>query len=410
MRQFSKLGLVAALVLLLGTGISFQAMAADLNPVNEDYVKAKEKARKLADSLKSYEIEASLQMEQKPVGAPSGMKFEATQKSAARMPDRLSVAIESPMFVQTWGSGAESSWFYFAQQQVCYVGQPVELNRKLDSGEQSMGLDENEIFNFYAGVGEYLLTSEIEVASETGSEKLTVNGGEVECQVFKFSVKDELGVENKGHGTYWFDPKSGLVLKASVTTLSEQNGMEMEGTMTSAINSFSLNEKVEDGRFAYSPPAEARVVNSFDKLMNPDSMVGETAPAISFTTFEGETVNLRDYRGKVVFLDFWATWCGPCRMEMPHIQSLHDEMKDSGEVVFLGASNEPQATIQGWLKKNPYTFDIVMVKPEDAQGKFKVTSIPAGFVIDREGTIRAHMIGAQSEDQLRAALKKGGVE
>ncbi len=79
-------------------------------------------------------------------------------------------------------------------------------------------------------------------------------------------------------------------------------------------------------------------------------------------------------------------------------------------MVFIGASNEPQATIQGWLEKNPYTFKIVMVKPEDAQGKFKVTSIPAGFVIDRQGTIRAHMIGAQSEDQLRAALGKAGIK
>jgi thiol-disulfide isomerase/thioredoxin len=112
----------------------------------------------------------------------------------------------------------------------------------------------------------------------------------------------------------------------------------------------------------------------------------------------------------VVFLDFWATWCGPCRMEMPHIQALHDEMKDSGEVVFIGASNEDQKTIETWLQKNPYTFKMVMVKPEDAQTKYKVTSIPAGFVIDREGMIRAHMIGAQSEMQLRTALGKAGIK
>ena len=393
-------GTVAVLMLVLAS----VALGSD----NPDFDKAQTKAAQLAENLQSYEINADLVMEQKAVGADEGMKFEAKQNSAASMPDRLKVAIESPMFVQTWGTGPEAAWFYVAQQKVCYVGQPVQLKRNLKGGE-SMGLNEEEVYNFYAGVGEYLLSNDIVVAAETGSENLMVNGAEVACQVFTFAVTGEDGETKTGHGTYWFDPASGLVLKAAVTTLNQQGGMEMEGTMTSTITSFTINADVADDVFTYTPPVEARVVDSFDRLLNPDSMVGEVAPDISFTTFAGETVNLKDYRGKVVFLDFWATWCGPCRMEMPHIQKLYEEMKDSGEVVFLGASNEPQATIEGWLEKNPYTFKIVMVKAEDAKGKFNVSSIPAGFVIDREGTIKAHMIGAQSEEQLRDALEKGGL-
>lgn len=406
MRKALPTGLAAALIL----AISLAALpAAAQTAPNADFAKARAQAAKLADSLQSYEIKADLSMEQKPVGAPEGMKFEATQHTAGRMPDRLLVNIESPMFQQTWGTGGAGSWFYFAQQQACYVGGPVTLTRILES-EQAQGLDPDQIYNFYAGVGEHILTSEVEVAAETGQETLTVNGAEVPCQVFKFKVVDEASGQENGHGSYWFDPRSGLVIKSSVTTLNEQNGMEMEGTMTSAITSFTLNGKPAEELFTYTPVAGTRVVDSFDRLLNPDSMVGEMAPEIAFTTFSGETVNLSDYRGKVVFLDFWATWCGPCRMEMPHIQTLHDEMQASGEVVFLGASNEDQKTIQGWLEKNPYTFKIVMVKPEDAQTKFKVSSIPAGFVIDRQGKIAAHMIGAQSEKQLREALKKGGVE
>ena len=245
---------------------------------------------------------------------------------------------------------------------------------------------------------------------EAYDKGIIVNGKEIPCQVFTFEVMGDDGKTPNGHGTYWFDPESGLVLKAAVTTLNMQGDMEMEGTMTSAITSFTLNGEVADDRFVYSPPEGSRVVDTFERLLNPDSMVGQMAPDISFTTFEGDTINLADLRGKVVFLDFWATWCGPCRMEMPHIQKLHEEMKDAGEVVFLGASNESPDTIKGWLEKNPYTFRIVMVKAEDAQGKFNVSSIPAGFVIDREGMIQAHMIGAQSEEKLREALKKGGVQ
>lgn len=406
MRKALVSGLAAALVLALNVAALPAAAQTD---ANADFVKAKAQAAKLADSLQSYEIKADLAMEQKPVGAPEGMKFEATQHTAGRMPDRLLVKIESPMFQQTWGTGAATSWFYFAQQQACYVGDPVKLTRVLET-EQAQGLDPDQIYNFYAGVGEHILSSDVQVAAETGHENLTVNGAEVPCQVFKFTTTDEASGQENGHGAYWFDPRSGLVLKSSVTTLNEQNGMEMEGTMTSAITSFTLNGKPSEDLFNYTPVAGTRVVDSFERLLNPDSMVGETAADISFTTFAGETVNLSDYRGKVVFLDFWATWCGPCRMEMPHIQKLYEEMKDAGEVVFLGASNEDQKTIQAWLEKNPYTFKIVMVKPEDAQTKFKVSSIPAGFVIDREGKIAAHMIGAQSEKQLRDALKKAGIE
>ena len=404
---FPNRALVALLVALVCLSHA-AALASGKKSGNPEYDQAKIQAAQVTDSLQSYEIRANLQMEQKAPGAAQGMKFEATQVSAAQMPDRLAVTIESPMFVQTWGTGAESSWFYFAQQQVCYVGQPAPMKREL-GGEPSPGLDENEIYNFYAGIGEYLLTSEVAVSPTTGTETLSGGGLDIACQVFDFQVRDEMGAD-KGHGAYWYDPQSGLVLKAAVTTVNNQGGREMEGTMTSTITSFILNQKVDESMFTYTPPAEARVVDSFEKLMNPDSMVGDTAPDISFITFDGQTIKLSDYRGKVVFLDFWTTWCGPCRMEMPHIQKLHDEMKAAGDVVFIGASNEPQATIQGWLEKNPYTFKIVMVKPEDAQGKFRVTSIPAGFVIDRQGTIRAHMIGAQSEGQLRAALGKAGIK
>ena len=293
MRKVLVLGTMVALML----GTASLALASD----NPDYDKAQAKAAKLAESLKSYEIHADLAMEQKPVGAPEGMKFEATQTSAARMPDRLMVSIESPMFVQTWGTGSESSWFYFAQQKTCYVGEPVQLNRNLDSGE-SMGLDENQVYNFYAGVGEYLLTDDIMVDATTGSETLTVNEKEVTCQVFTFEVTGEDGATKTGNGTYWFDPKSGLVLKSAVTSLGQQGGQTMEGTMTSTITSFTLNKDVAEDKFSYTPAVDTRIVNSFDRLLNPDSMVGEMAPEISFTTFDGKTLNLADYRGKVVFL------------------------------------------------------------------------------------------------------------
>ena len=393
---------VCLVICLLGAGL---ALATD----NADFDKAKARSETLAGKLQSYEIHADLVIDQKPKGAQQGMKLEAKQTAAARMPDRLLVKVESAMFNQTWGTGPESSWFFLPQTNVVYQGAPARLNRELEA-ESAGGLEEERLYDFYAGIGEFLLTSGVQVAAETALKTLTVNGEEVECQVFEFTMGSEGGATEAGRGSYWFDPASGLVLRSLMTTYGTQQGMEIERTMDLSVRSFTLDAEVSEDLFTYTAPEGVRVVDSFELLLNPDSMVGQNAQDITFTTFAGEAIDLRDYRGRVVFLDFWATWCGPCRMEMPHIQKLHEEMKGRGDVVFVGASNEDQKTIQNWLQKNPYTFEIVMVKPEDAHGKFNVSSIPAGFVIDKEGVIKAHLIGAQSEEQLRKALAKAGIK
>jgi peroxiredoxin len=397
-----------SLVFLIPLALAGLTASSAVAVNNSDFDQAKKRALELADKLTSYEIKADLVVDQKPRGAAQGMKLEAVQTAAARMPDRLLVKVENQMFSQTWGTGPASSWFFLPQNNVLYQGQPAILKRELDNGEPR-GLEEEQLFNFYAGLGEFLLTSDQDVSPVTGQATLAVAGKDIDCQVFEFKVTAEDGVTEQGHGEYWYDKKSGLVLKSLITTFGEQQGMVMERTMELTVTEFRLNGDVSEDLFAFTAPEGVRVVDTFDRLMNPDSMVGQTAPEITFTTFSGESIQLSSYKGKVVFLDFWATWCGPCRIEMPHIQALHDEMKSRGDVVFIGASNEPQKTIQDWLAKNPYTFKMVMVRPEDAQGKYNVTSIPAGFVIDRDGIIKAHMIGAQSEDQLRKALAKAGI-
>ena len=89
-----------------------------------------------------------------------------------------------------------------------------------------------------------------------------------------------------------------------MTTFSSQNGMEMERTMDLTIQSFTLDQDVRDDLFSYTAPQGLKVVDSFERLLNPDSMVGQTAQNITFTTFAGETLNLQDLRGKVVFPGF----------------------------------------------------------------------------------------------------------
>ncbi len=389
-KTFSLVLIVTSLTLVSGA----------LADSSSDYAKALKKSLSVAESVQSYNIQASMVMENNVMGQADGMKLEATQTARGAMPDRLFVAIESPMFQQQLGTGSNESWFSLPAAGVCYVGKPLKLSRVLhDDGE--MELTNEKLFNFFAGLGDYLFTEEMTPMGETTAENLMVGEREISCQVFQFA-------DDSGSSSFWFDSQSGLVLKTRLVTNMVDQGVEMERILTTQVQNFSLNSKLNDSDFTFEAPEGLRVVDSLERVMNPDSMVGMPAPNVSFTDLDGKVVQLEDYRGKVVFIDFWATWCGPCRMEMPHIEKLFKEFQGNDGIAFFGASNEEKGTVTGFLKKNEYSFPIVLVKAEDARGLFKVTSIPAGFVIDAEGVIRAHMIGTQSEAQLRAAFAKAG--
>lgn len=397
---------------VLVAAAAFGAGTAAAEGGNPEYERAVETTRRMAEDLQTYDVRGTLEIESRVEGKPEPMKLEVALKGAARWPDRLLSSQDSPAFSLNLGLGADQSWFYLGQAGAAYMGGALELRRSLDGAAQ-MELEEEKIFNFYAGIASFLLSGGVSVEPETGSETLTVGDRQIPCQVFHSipgPAADPAGGPQDGEQTYWFDPESGLVLQAVMRSHAVQQGKKVEQTLRFRVSHFELNKPVAEELFNYKPAAGVRVVPSLDRVLNPESMAGEQAADVTFTDLDGNEVRLADYRGKVVFLDFWATWCGPCRMEMPHIQKLHEELGTDGEVVFIGASSEPKPTITQFLAKNAYTFKIVMVKQEDAQKKFNVSSIPAGFVIDREGVIRAHLIGAQTEQQLRKALSRAGLD
>lgn len=386
----------SALVLLLS--VLAAAVPAQADPAAE-YAQAQARSMELTETLQSYSIVSDLVMENNVKGQEGGMKMAATQRAYAKMPDRLSVSIESSMLNQQLGTGPMESWFMTSSAKACYVGQPLTLTRDLNAGDRR-GFSEEAIFNFYTGLGNFLLTGQAGLPDSVAKETLEVQGRPVACQVFKFQA-------DAGSSTFWFDAQSGLVLKARMTNEFEQSGSIMERALTTTVVSFELDPPLEDDLFTFESPAGLRVVDSMERVMNPDSMVGVEAPDISFTRMDGTKFNLKDFHGKVVFIDFWATWCGPCKMEMPHIEKLYQEFKNDPGIAFIGASNEDRGKVQGFLAQNRYNFPIVMVDDLE-RSRYKVSSIPAGFVIDAAGVIRAHMIGVQTEDQLRSAFKKAG--
>lgn len=387
------------------------ALAGTTDPANSDYAKARKLTVKMAESLQSYDLKGAMTMSRHTKGQTDGMTVSAEMVAAARWPDRLLSAQTGEMVNLTLGTGPERSWFLLGQLGNAYIGEPMQLTRDLEHAA-ARELSEAKIFNFYGGLGQFVLPADLQVTPDTGRETLLVNDREISCQVFRTMGPEMVRAEGQpveGPRTYYFDPTSGLVLKSEMTLSFQRNGTQYVQEVSFAVSEFALNTEVSDSRFHFEAPAGTRIVDNLDLLTNPDAMTGQPAPDVTFTDLEGKTLQLSDLRGGPVFIDFWATWCPPCRQEMPHIETLYHELGKTGRIEIIAASSEDPATIRKFLAKTPYSFPIMTVKDSDAHTKYKATSIPVGFVIDAEGVIRAHLVGAQTEQQLRDAFAKAGV-
>ena len=113
----------------------------------------------------------------------------------------------------------------------------------------------------------------------------------------------------------------------------------------------------------------------------------------SLKDINGEHVNLKDHKGKVIFINLWATWCPPCVGEMPEIQKLYDKFKDNDDVAFFLITNDSFEKIKSFINKRAYSFPVYK-ELSQTPIPFRVKSIPTTFVIDKEGKLVIKKTGA----------------
>ncbi len=125
-------------------------------------------------------------------------------------------------------------------------------------------------------------------------------------------------------------------------------------------------------------------------------VVGERAPEFTLVNMAGEKVALSDYRGQVVVINFWATWCPPCREEKPTMESLYQQFKDDG-LVFLAVNVEENGhqVVSEYLMRNSFSFPILLDGKAEVQGLYGVFRYPESYIIDRDGTVVEHIVGGR---------------
>ena len=139
------------------------------------------------------------------------------------------------------------------------------------------------------------------------------------------------------------------------------------------------------------------------------------APDFTLTDQYGETHTLSDYKGRVVFLNFWATWCPPCRAEMPDIQALYEEEATKGEdgVVILGVAgpriygNEGTAEdVAAFLSENGYTYPVVMDTDGSLMQAYGISAFPTTFMINSKGEVQGYLTGSMTREIMDSIIEQ----
>ena len=208
-----------------------------------------------------------------------------------------------------------------------------------------------------------------------------------------------------------------LVLMGVMTLTGFMNGIT--SYLSSAAGSGVSNQSQTE-ESAAPAPSEASVSETPVTEESPAASERPVIPAPDFTLVDqyGETHTLSDYAGKTVFLNFWATWCGPCKSEMPEIQALYEKYgENQGDLIVLGVANPKtedapynqdvtQAEVEQFLEDNGYTFPVVMDTTGEIFYYYGITAFPTTFMIGVDGNVFGYVPGALTGDIMESIVQQ----
>ena len=153
---------------------------------------------------------------------------------------------------------------------------------------------------------------------------------------------------------------------------------------------------------------ELKLRKSADELVKEERMkTAKQAKDFTLNNLYGKAVQLSNLKGKVVMLDFWGTWCGPCVSELPNLVKLYDKYKDNPDVVFYGVDvNEQPPVIKKFMEEKKYSFNVLISDGTTVQKDYGVTAVPTKFLIDKQGRIQFSHIGANNKIDVVDELSK----
>ena len=380
----------------------------------EPAVAAVDDARALVDSvaarylrLPHYRFEGVVNARATGSNLPGSQALEMPFRYAAVRPSRLHTEARNPTMPTRVVADGESLWIsapalrqYVVQRAPSFApGAPLDPMTRSFDGVLSMA----------AGLGDG-----IAAARSLGRDTVRTSAGPVACRRIELTYAADStrpGVRVLPR-VVWIDEARSVVLRDSSTNeFTHSQFGEVRQVQETRFVVADLDGRPADSLFAFTPPADSRRVRRLGASNDPDD-AGKPAAEFSLAVLDGKgrKVSLAAQKGKVVVLDFWATWCGPCRRWMPIVAKLEKETEGKGVKFFAVNLREPPATVRAYVREQKVEVPVLM----DADGKvgtaYGARSIPLTVVVGRDGKIVRTLLGVHPEEDLRDALREAGVE
>jgi thiol-disulfide isomerase/thioredoxin len=216
----------------------------------------------------------------------------------------------------------------------------------------------------------------------------------------------------QGSDTVMIDVENGLIL-ARRTLQAFDNGRGGYKSETA----YSLKRMTYGGqldaalfRFPGGDMREVKELPRWNAAKIKKELAGKTAPELAVSDIQGTPVTLSALKGKVVLLDFWTTWCGPCRADGPALDKLYAKYGVEDLVIIAISVSEERATVENFLKEHPHKYPIILTSENEMPRPYQVAVFPTYVIVDRDGAIGSAAEGDQGFSELRRLLKKSGLE
>jgi thiol-disulfide isomerase/thioredoxin len=207
------------------------------------------------------------------------------------------------------------------------------------------------------------------------------------------------------------DLESGLILDLSVAESVQRSNSSYISESSYHLRRTTSGGAAEESLFTVPPDMrEVKELSRWNVARIKKQLVGKAAPELTVNDMEGKPISLAAYKGKTVLLDFWTTWCPPCRADAPSLDKLYAKYKDRNLAIIGFSVSEDRAVVAKFLMEHPHEFPIILSSEMELPVAYQIGVFPTYIVIDPDGTLTAAVEGDQGFSELRKLLKKAGLD